>query len=95
MTRQEEDLALLNKPDEWTNWPVLPVVKRGEGWPTAGLLIAPQGGIIGKDTPRSRTVYEFNMWALETGPLSPQLEGATKHTYPSYEAMLADGWEVD
>lgn len=84
MGRKEEDLALLSHPDEWVQWPICPVVKRGGRLPTAGLVLA--GNL---------TVYEFNMWALETGPLAPQLEGAPKHIYTNYEAMLADGWEVD
>jgi hypothetical protein len=92
MNKREEDLAILRNSDNWIQWPICPVIKRGQsGMPLAGIVIA-------DDMYRAsgkRFVYQINMWSLEEGPLRPQLDSATKNEYPSTEAMLADGWEVD
>jgi hypothetical protein len=88
----QEELDVLNNCDEWLNYPIMPLVNRKTpGWPKTGLVLAVHR--IRQDS--TRTVYEVNMFDLKSGPLGPQLENVTKHTYPNYEAMLADGWEVD
>lgn len=40
-------------------------------------------------------LYLANIFVLVTGPLAPQLEKIPSKEYPSVEAMLADGWEID
>jgi hypothetical protein len=79
-------LAWLKNPDNWQNWPVCPVVRRGGQKPDCGIVRA--------GDPR-RTVYIINLFMLEAGVLDHQLEPVEKMHYPDFETMIADGWEVD
>ena len=40
-------------------------------------------------------LYHKNMFALESGLLSPQLDGIPTTEFESFEAMLEAGWEAD
>jgi hypothetical protein len=44
---------------------------------------------------RGTKLYLENIFMLKDGPLAPQLEKLPIQEYPSMDAMLADGWEVD
>lgn len=85
MNHREENLSIITDADAWVQFPLLPLVKRGEGWPETGFLVVDRGF----------TIYKKNMWELEEGSLTPQLEGVPTETFASAEALLDAGWEVD
>ncbi len=81
-----EDIQFLKDQDNWVQWPVCPVKRyKGHSWPDCGIVVVGGG----------HTVYEKNMFELVTGPIMDQVQGCPKHEYPSFEAMIADGWVVD
>ena len=84
-----DHVAMVRSPDRWPAWPYLPV-KRGH-LPDAdlGIVLASETTVLG-DHP---TVYLINLFALPRTP--DEWAAAPKMTYPSAEAMVADGWVVD
>ena len=78
-----ESLKLLNDPDEWPQWPALPMKRRGED---------------GK-MPESGVVLEALGVELTSVFLENMFNGISKDTprqdYLNFEEMLDDGWEVD
>jgi hypothetical protein len=83
---KEESLSIIENADLWVQFPLLPLVKRGEqGWPEAGFLVVDHGF----------TIYKKNMFELVGGPLNKQLEGVPTETFVSAKALLDAGWEVD
>lgn len=86
--KRPEDLDILNNPDSWPLWPVMPMkhrTKKGDfGIPEIGFVISGRPW-----------VYLSNYSSLKTGPLAPQLAGIGAAVYDSFEALLADGWMVD
>lgn len=85
MSNREENLSIIQDADAWVQFPILPLVKRGEGWPEAGFLVVDRG----------YTIFKKNMWELVGGSLNAQLEGVPTETFTSAEALLDAGWEVD
>lgn len=85
MDRRAENLSIIKDADSWVQFPLLPLVKRGSGWPETGFLVVDRGF----------TIYKMNMWELVEGPLSPQIENVPTETFASAEALLDAGWEVD
>jgi len=82
---QKADLAILKDPNDWPNV-VLPLVKRGDpSGPECAFMVRGHGSKL----------YLHNMFALETGMLSPQLAGLPTKEFDSLEAIIEDGWEVD
>jgi hypothetical protein len=80
-----ESLAMMQEPNRWPKWPVLPVKRRHDkGGPECGLMIEGRP-----------TVYIANMFTLTPGALMPQLETTQSFGYPSYNDLVNDGWIVD
>ena len=83
--RYEMSLTHLRNEDKWVHWPVQTMRrdKHPNDW-DCGLVIAGR-----------TTVFEKNLFDLKSGLIAPQVEDSPHKDYESYEAMLADGWEVD
>ena len=78
---------MLEREDLWGQWPLLPLIRRTgppEGreapWGNAGFVIS------GRPT----TVYLGVIFAAEEA-----VSAKRKIEYPSADAVIADGWEVD
>lgn len=82
---RQESLSIIEDADSWVQFPILPLVKRGQGWPETGFLVVDRG----------YTIYKKNMFELVEGSLNAQLEGVPTETFTSAEALLDAGWEVD
>lgn len=84
----EEELDMMRDPNRWPHTTMLPLIKRTKGaWPETGFLYQPSMQ-VNCPSPEP-VVYLGNMF-----------EGARpadreKVTYASFEAIIADGWEVD
>ena len=84
---ERDDRAMILSEDLWCHWPVLPVVNRrlarlvpeDPNDPFAGY------GLIMAGQPKK--VWMTNLFIRD--PKAPVKE------YPSIEALLADGWQVD
>lgn len=74
----------------WPIWPYLPMKKQGN----PGCFCAWAGDYKNDNEPRTEiNLYEANVFHL---PKTVEKFKATKkHTYPTIEALLADGWIVD
>lgn len=83
--RQKESLAFLQNQEEWPHV-ILPMVKRGQGWPEAAFML-PEG---------KPKLYKKNMWELSPDiHLEKQLENVPVIEFASFEELVNDGWEVD
>jgi hypothetical protein len=90
----ERDLEMIENPNRWPNWPVLPVkrprLKDDTGFPQLGVIF---------EVPAQRyTVHVLNMIMFAEAPADQHeklLREAEKFAYPDAAAMLADGWVVD
>lgn len=87
----ETEKALMQDPDDWPCWPMLPVkrysTKEGS-WPETGLMIA-KSNVAGGVEP---TVYMLNLFGEHT--IKEFIE-CKKHKYESLDALVDDGWIVD
>ena len=86
--QRDRNLAMMRNPREWPYWPALPVKRlpAGGGWPECGIIVEAGGPFVAGGP----TVYMVNIHAPE--PITPE---TARHTYPSFEALVADGWVVD
>lgn len=86
---EQRDLNMMKSPDNWPRWPLLPIKRsKGPGFPQCASLFAD-----GKPT-----VILTNLWALEDLPGSTYGEkfaNVEKIEYPSFDALVTDGWRVD
>ena len=84
-TKTTKQLDMMQQPDTWPRWPFLPLIRR-----TKGLKPFGEEGLLYDDGEHKFTVYFANLFML------PQnLATCASKTYESYEAIVADGWEVD
>ena len=84
-TKTPKQLAMMQSPDTWPRWPFLPLIRRNKAPNPFGVE-----GLLYDDSANKFTVYYANLFML------PQnLAACASKTYESYEAILADGWEVD
>jgi hypothetical protein len=84
--RVGDHLWMIEHPDYWPH-DVLPVLKRVPG----KSKLDSEMGLIRRDN--LTTVYIANL--LMAPPISEAWEGLKKYTYPSVDALVADGWQVD
>jgi hypothetical protein len=90
----EDDLpvmkAIVNNPETWPNWPVLPVKRE---------FNKDEIGIVTPEFPS--TVIMINMWMVrgglvqENGKAFINGEEIPTMSYESVDAMFEDGWVVD
>ena len=90
------DLDMMKDAFDWPGWPVLPIVNRKKlderKWPRSGVIFDLD------DQSKKFTVFEVNVWDLRGGLVSDIVNSIPlekQHKYESFEAMIADGWEVD
>lgn len=86
MITNDDDLAMMRRPNRWPLWPVLPVKHRHKKdkdgiFPVHGVLL--EEGFAG-----ARPIV------YETYCHQPKFDNVPKHTYLSLEA-LAEDWMVD
>ncbi len=79
------DLDFLNDDSLWPSFPLCPVTRTEYGLGSVSAVVVTGVPVC----------YEVNLFSLQTGPLMPQLQDATKHIYNSFEEMVADGWRID
>lgn len=85
-----DHVRMMQNPDDWPVWPVLPVKRRnsdGSSWPELGLMVA-----IHEYRYR---VYHATIPELRQGPLAPQLATIDSTVYTDAEAIVDAGWRVD
>jgi len=80
MTTDLTDAELMENPDLWPVYPILPVVKRGKNR-AEGVMM-----------PGKSVVYLINMYAIKS---EESLVASPKETFDNYEAVVAAGWRVD
>lgn len=78
------DLELMRKPNEWPQWPVLPVKRYPEGqtWPEVGIMVEGSGEVA------NPKVWLTNMF---TG-IKPETKA---EDYKNLDEVIAAGWVVD
>ena len=85
----EEALDFLKDPDRWPLWPLLPIKRsRPKQGPECALMFA-----SGKPE-----VIFGDLYALDSRPgesYSEKFAGLQRKEYPTFEAMVADGWRPD
>jgi hypothetical protein len=85
-----EELDFLRNPDQWPNWPLLPIKRYGAPGdpPECALLDS-----IGAPEPKVRVVF-VNMFQLRE-LTHAERQALRVEVYDSAEALLDDGWMVD
>lgn len=87
--RDQNDFVHFMKHAElWPRWPVLPVKKRVDGqFPICAVMF---------DGLPKPTVFLANLCMVENGKMTAtELYKGQHWVYESFEALVADGWEVD
>lgn len=83
------DLERMKAHNDWPMWPVLPIKKRVKN-------SSPECAILFADG--RPTVIKTGLYALDDLPgksYAEKFAGLQKQEYPTFEALVADGWEVD
>lgn len=77
-----DDTAFIGDPDQWPQWPQLPLKRlvKGQAWPQLGVLV---------DTGGPEFVVVIHSMFEKSDAETPRC------TYNSIAAMRADGWRVD
>ena len=78
----ETDRAMIQNPDDWPRWPILPMKRRRHGGSEMGIILAGH----------STMIYHCNMFdpRLKTDHASIK-----KTNYATVTDLLADGWMID
>jgi hypothetical protein len=84
-TKTAKQLEMMQHPETWPRWPFLPLIRH-----TKGLKPFGEEGLLYDDRANQFTVYFANLYLLPKN-----LAACASKAYLSYEAILADGWEVD
>ncbi len=82
-TRFEQDVHMVQAPDNWPQWPFLPMKRYVDGRMTCTLLM--------EEARPPYRLYEVNLWATS----AEAFRTCKKYEYPTPEAMMQDGWTVD
>ncbi len=80
MTEPHDDLSFIKDPNQWPQWPQLPVKRYVNGM-EVGVIIEVRTGV-------EPVVYLKNLYTRFT-------DDTPKLTYGSIDELLADGWMVD
>lgn len=90
LTREQRDLKMMQTPDEWPYWPLLPVKKYNQAQHTydCALLFAD-----GKPTVIHAPLYRFDEVPGHT--YAEKFADLKKEEFPNFEALVAAGWRVD
>lgn len=79
-----EHVALMKDAEEWSWYPLCPVKRYSDGKMQAAVI-----------TPGKPIVYLKNLFSIEGDDLAHALKDVPTVAYPTFEAMVEDGWEVD
>lgn len=83
----EKSLQYLRHPDLWTHWSMCPVKRT----PQPDDPPACEGiGVVRAS--RGPVVYRVNMLMIST---AADLQNVPRLVYPTFDALIADGWLVD
>lgn len=91
--RKTHDLGYINDVSGWGCFPFCALKRSQYGMPDAGFLVANLDLTIRKNADGQIIMY-LDLFLCHTIDHKPLKDMAQK-TYPSVEAILADGWEVD
>jgi hypothetical protein len=90
---QNRSKEFMLDPNQWPNWPVLPVKRydgtKPSGFPECAVMVACEGLLT--------TVFMANMYGLvgeSVGAMIRDLE-VKRVEYADIDALLDDGWRVD
>jgi hypothetical protein len=86
LTPRQKNLRMMRRPDDWPQWPCLPLVRREM---KTDKDVLPEVGLLWDEA--KPTVYFINMFALG----SVNLTDVDKKEYMDWDALLDDGWVVD
>jgi hypothetical protein len=92
-TSNDDDLRMIQEPSWWTLWPYLPMKRRTTTGKSVGVEV---GFMIAADGYRL-TVFRHNVLTLPKAKTVSELiqKLPNYQSYPTPEALLADGWMVD
>lgn len=88
---RERDLAMMQSPNDWPNWPVLPIKKWDKEKHQMDCACIIDEGPLRQSV--GIKVYLVSMYQL-CEKSKPLMEHKSKE-YPSLDALVADGWKVD
>jgi hypothetical protein len=91
-TKKPSDLEFIKDPERWPPWPFVPLVKRvGGRLPNAEDRTA---GVLFYGDPPPPYVVHYVLVAL-LPDTKAEFDALPKTEYPTAEALVADGWQVD
>jgi hypothetical protein len=91
-TKKPSDPKFFNNPERWPPWPFLPLVKRAAGrLPNAEDRTA---GVPFYGDPMQAYVVHYALVSLFLDTKA-ESNALPKTEYPTAEALVADGWQVD
>ena len=83
---------MINSPQRWSAWPLLPLVQRKDGQTDYGLITPDYPNVVIKSLLFLVNPANIVLTQLENDGAVPGMK--TIH-YVDVDAMLNDGWEVD
>jgi hypothetical protein len=92
-----EERVFIQHPDNWPRWPLLPLkrynanAKPGEFYMDCGFLIDPT--CYKQAEAKMITVFKGDIWSLDA--IVKIVDIPVWKSYPTIDAILADGWQVD
>ena len=91
---KQKTLDIIEDNEHWEMYPLLEVhrINHASGVMTKGIIIAGAAVVYEKDI-RSMDHQEPDH-GLAGCKLAQQLDGVTKHLYPSNDAIVEAGWEI-
>ncbi len=95
MTPQQlEDLAVLNVPSSWPQWPIMPMKKANSNgqMPTCGSILACEGYLTTIVVDEGEILWGNKCRGKKFGEIVTMFPTIK---FDSYEAMLEAGWECD
>ena len=84
ITDERDNLLMIQTPQEWPQWPWLPIKKWSDTRREMDCAVINAGNLT--------TIWHTNLWALSR---RTTFEDVSKTQFDSAEAIVAAGWVVD
>jgi hypothetical protein len=84
VSEKEEHVKMMQYPDKWPRWPILPMVRKTNADPLGN-----PGFIVDGDTDKF-TVYKANIFMIPK-----DFETIPREIYLNFEEIFDAGWRVD
>jgi hypothetical protein len=92
--RKAEDLQMMKRPDDWPNWPLLPMRRsvrdRLGGMPNCGLFLAEKNREGKWCFAPNLNLWDPKVTAVLNGPRDPAI-----FRWVTPEELIEEGWEID